>query len=141
VPGRVGTRDAPSRCWVRHVEGGRFQVFATRNRANLGLPRAGSRSPGASVCPCARRGAYYEDGSRASGPAGRADCSSTRYRVSDAAARSERRSGQLPTLAGQVCVRRPKMALLRRVGGGSRSGRERKGASHATVIAQRATEK
>ena len=53
-------------CWVRHVEGGRFQVFAI-NCAHLGCPVRWFPQSGLFMCPC-HGGAYYRDGSRASGP-------------------------------------------------------------------------
>lgn len=53
-------------CWVRHVEGGKFQVFAV-NCAHLGCPVRWFQQSGLFMCPC-HGGAYYEDGSRASGP-------------------------------------------------------------------------
>jgi Rieske Fe-S protein len=53
-------------CWVRHVEGGEFQVFAV-NCAHLGCPVRWFPQSGLFMCPC-HGGAYYRDGSRASGP-------------------------------------------------------------------------
>jgi Rieske Fe-S protein len=53
-------------CWVRHVEGGQFQVFAI-NCAHLGCPVRWFPQSGLFMCPC-HGGAYYRDGSRASGP-------------------------------------------------------------------------
>ena len=53
-------------CWVRHVEGNRFQVFAV-NCAHLGCPVRWFPQSGLFMCPC-HGGAYYRDGSRASGP-------------------------------------------------------------------------
>lgn len=53
-------------CWVRHVEGDQFQVFAV-NCAHLGCPVRWFPQSGLFMCPC-HGGAYYEDGSRASGP-------------------------------------------------------------------------
>jgi Rieske Fe-S protein len=53
-------------CWVRHVEGERFQVFAV-NCAHLGCPVRWFPQSGLFMCPC-HGGAYYRDGSRASGP-------------------------------------------------------------------------
>jgi Rieske Fe-S protein len=58
------TVDTP--CWVRHVEGGQFQVFAI-NCAHLGCPVRWFPQSGLFMCPC-HGGAYYRDGSRASGP-------------------------------------------------------------------------
>jgi menaquinol-cytochrome c reductase iron-sulfur subunit len=53
-------------CWVRHVSGDRFQVFAI-NCAHLGCPVRWFPQSGLFMCPC-HGGAYYSDGSRASGP-------------------------------------------------------------------------
>ena len=53
-------------CWVRHVEGGKFQVFAI-NCAHLGCPVRWFPQSGLFMCPC-HGGVYYSDGSRASGP-------------------------------------------------------------------------
>jgi Rieske Fe-S protein len=53
-------------CWVRRVEGERFQVFAI-NCAHLGCPVRWFPQSGLFMCPC-HGGAYYRDGSRASGP-------------------------------------------------------------------------
>ena len=53
-------------CWVRHVAGDRFQVFAI-NCAHLGCPVRWFPQSGLFMCPC-HGGAYYSDGSRASGP-------------------------------------------------------------------------
>jgi Rieske Fe-S protein len=53
-------------CWVRHVAGDQFQVFAV-NCAHLGCPVRWFPQSGLFMCPC-HGGAYYRDGSRASGP-------------------------------------------------------------------------
>jgi len=53
-------------CWVRHVQGDEFQVFAV-NCAHLGCPVRWFQQSGLFMCPC-HGGAYYQDGSRASGP-------------------------------------------------------------------------
>jgi Rieske Fe-S protein len=52
-------------CWVRH-DSGRYQVFAI-NCAHLGCPVRWFSQSGLFLCPC-HGGAYYSDGSRASGP-------------------------------------------------------------------------
>ena len=57
---------ADTACWVRHVEGDQFQVFAV-NCAHLGCPVRWFPQSGLFMCPC-HGGAYYQDGSRASGP-------------------------------------------------------------------------
>jgi len=59
-------KTADSACWVRRVGGGQFQVFAI-NCAHLGCPVRWFPQSGLFMCPC-HGGAYYRDGSRASGP-------------------------------------------------------------------------
>ena len=58
------TADIP--CWVRNVDGKSFQVFAI-NCAHLGCPVRWFPKSSLFLCPC-HGGAYYQDGSRASGP-------------------------------------------------------------------------
>jgi Rieske Fe-S protein len=58
------TADIP--CWVRHIDGNRFQVFAI-NCAHLNCPVRWFPQSGLFMCPC-HGGAYYADGSRAAGP-------------------------------------------------------------------------
>jgi menaquinol-cytochrome c reductase iron-sulfur subunit len=53
-------------CWVRNVDGNKFQVFAI-NCAHLGCPVRWFQQSRLFMCPC-HGGAYYEDGTRASGP-------------------------------------------------------------------------
>ena len=53
-------------CWVRHISSRQFQVFAI-NCAHLGCPVRWFAQSKLFLCPC-HGGAYYEDGSRASGP-------------------------------------------------------------------------
>jgi Rieske Fe-S protein len=53
-------------CWVRRIEGEKFQVFAV-NCMHLGCPVRWFPQSGLFMCPC-HGGAYYRDGSRASGP-------------------------------------------------------------------------
>ena len=58
------TADIP--CWVRHIDNNKFQVFAI-NCAHLGCPVRWFPQSSLFMCPC-HGGAYYADGSRASGP-------------------------------------------------------------------------
>jgi menaquinol-cytochrome c reductase iron-sulfur subunit len=58
------TADIP--CWVRNLDGQNFQVFAI-NCAHLGCPVRWFPQSNLFMCPC-HGGAYYADGSRASGP-------------------------------------------------------------------------
>jgi nitrite reductase/ring-hydroxylating ferredoxin subunit len=53
-------------CWVRRIDDQTFQVFAI-NCAHLGCPVRWFSQSGLFMCPC-HGGAYYADGSRASGP-------------------------------------------------------------------------
>ncbi|HVE15963.1 MAG TPA: Rieske (2Fe-2S) protein [Chthoniobacterales bacterium] len=53
-------------CWVRHIKGDQFQVFAI-NCAHLGCPVRWFAESKFFMCPC-HGGVYYEDGSRAAGP-------------------------------------------------------------------------
>ena len=53
-------------CWVRRIDGEKFQVFAI-NCAHLGCPVRWFPESNLFLCPC-HGGAYYADGGRASGP-------------------------------------------------------------------------
>jgi Rieske Fe-S protein len=59
-------KTADTACWVRRVEAQQFQIFAI-NCAHLGCPVRWFPQSGLFMCPC-HGGAYYQDGSRASGP-------------------------------------------------------------------------
>ena len=59
-------KTADTACWVRRIDGEQFQVFAV-NCAHLGCPVRWFPQAGLFMCPC-HGGAYYRDGSRASGP-------------------------------------------------------------------------
>jgi Rieske Fe-S protein len=84
-------------CWVRHVAGDRFQVFAI-NCAHLGCPVRWFQQSRLFMCPC-HGGVYYEDGSRASGPPPRG---LFEYECEIRDGQLWVRGGQLPTLAGPV---------------------------------------
>jgi menaquinol-cytochrome c reductase iron-sulfur subunit len=58
------TGDIP--CWVRRMEGEQFQIFAV-NCTHLGCPVRWFQESHLFMCPC-HGGAFYEDGSHASGP-------------------------------------------------------------------------
>jgi menaquinol-cytochrome c reductase iron-sulfur subunit len=65
----VGASDGPTAhipCWVRRIAAEQFQVFAI-NCAHLGCPVRWFPQSNLFLCPC-HGGAYYADGSRASGP-------------------------------------------------------------------------
>jgi menaquinol-cytochrome c reductase iron-sulfur subunit len=63
-PSDGATADIP--CWVRNLDGKNFQVFAI-NCMHLGCPVRWFPQSSLFMCPC-HGGAYYQDGSRASGP-------------------------------------------------------------------------
>jgi len=58
------TADIP--CWVRRMEGEKFQVFAI-NCTHLGCPVRWFQESHLFMCPC-HGGVFYEDGTHASGP-------------------------------------------------------------------------
>jgi Rieske Fe-S protein len=64
TPSDGPTGDLP--CWVRRISANKFQVFAI-NCAHLGCPVRWFAQSKLFMCPC-HGGAYYQDGSRASGP-------------------------------------------------------------------------
>jgi Rieske Fe-S protein len=64
APSDGATGEVP--CWVRNLDGEKFQVFAI-NCAHLGCPVRWFPQSNLFMCPC-HGGAYYADGSRASGP-------------------------------------------------------------------------
>lgn len=53
-------------CWVRHISGNDFQVFAI-NCTHLGCPVRWFAESKLFMCPC-HGGAYYENGDHAAGP-------------------------------------------------------------------------
>lgn len=79
-------------CWVRRIAGDQFQVFAI-NCAHLGCPVRWFAQSGLFMCPC-HGGAYYRDGSRASGPPERG-LFEYPYRIENGVLTIE--AGQLPT--------------------------------------------
>ena len=79
-------------CWVRRVSGDQFQVFAI-NCAHLGCPVRWFPQSGLFMCPC-HGGAYYRDGSRASGPPERG-LFEYQYRIKQGVLAIN--AGQLPT--------------------------------------------
>jgi Rieske Fe-S protein len=64
--GPTDGKTADTACWVRHIDGDQFQVFAV-NCAHLGCPVRWFPQSRLFLCPC-HGGAYYRDGSRAAGP-------------------------------------------------------------------------
>jgi menaquinol-cytochrome c reductase iron-sulfur subunit len=79
-------------CWVRRIAGDQFQVFAI-NCAHLGCPVRWFAQSGLFMCPC-HGGAYYRDGSRASGPPERG-LFEYPYKIENGVLTIE--AGQLPT--------------------------------------------
>ena len=79
-------------CWVRRIDGDQFQVFAV-NCAHLGCPVRWFPQSGLFMCPC-HGGAYYADGSRASGPPERG-LFEYRYRIE--AGNLMIKAGEIPT--------------------------------------------
>jgi len=89
-------------CWVRRIDEKAFQVFAV-NCAHLGCPVRWFEQSRLFLCPC-HGGAYYEDGSRASGPPIRG-LFEYKYRLGSAGL--EILAGQLPTFATEACNHKP----------------------------------
>ena len=87
-------------CWVRHIEGSSFQVFAT-NCAHLGCPVRWFPQSGLFLCPC-HGGVYYQDGSRASGPPDRG-LFELHYRIENG--KLQIQAGELPTPGGSAANR------------------------------------
>jgi quinol---cytochrome c reductase iron-sulfur subunit, bacillus type len=86
------TGDIP--CWVRRIEGEKFQVFAI-NCTHLGCPVRWFQESHLFMCPC-HGGAFYEDGSHASGPPPRG-LYEYQYKVEQGQLLVK--GGQLPTLS------------------------------------------
>jgi menaquinol-cytochrome c reductase iron-sulfur subunit len=103
------TGDIP--CWVRRVAGTTFQVFAI-NCAHLGCPVRWFAQSKLFLCPC-HGGAYYADGTRASGPPERG---LFEYEHKVAGDKLMISAGKMPTLANEARVERP---LTQIVGTGS----------------------
>lgn len=89
-------------CWVRHIQGSQFQVFAI-NCAHLGCPVRWFPQSNLFMCPC-HGGVYYADGSRASGPPERG-LFEYEFKIEDGNLMI--RAGQMPTLSNRACVEKP----------------------------------
>jgi Rieske Fe-S protein len=90
-------------CWVRAISAQQFQVFAV-NCAHLGCPVRWFAQSKLFLCPC-HGGAYYEDGSRASGPPERG-LFEYRYRLDGDSLMIH--AGDMPTLVTQAsCKQKP----------------------------------
>jgi Rieske Fe-S protein len=81
-------------CWVRRIAATEFQVFAI-NCAHLGCPVRWFPQSQLFMCPC-HGGAYYADGSRASGPPERGLFT---YDTKIVAGALQIDAGQMPTLS------------------------------------------
>jgi menaquinol-cytochrome c reductase iron-sulfur subunit len=84
-------------CWVRRASEQQFQVFAI-NCAHLGCPVRWFAQSKLFLCPC-HGGAYYEDGSRASGPPERG-LFEYKFKISGNSLLIH--AGDMPTLATQA---------------------------------------
>lgn len=84
-------------CWVRRIEGEKFQVFAI-NCTHLGCPVRWFPESGLFLCPC-HGGVYYQDGARASGPPPRG-LFEYAYRIENGELFVK--GGELPTLSSPV---------------------------------------
>jgi len=91
------TGDIP--CWVRRISGNDFQVFAI-NCAHLGCPVRWFAQSRLFLCPC-HGGAYYENGSRASGPPERG---LFEYEHKITSGNLMISAGKMPTLAAHNCA-------------------------------------
>lgn len=88
---------AKTACWVRRIAQQQFQVFAI-NCAHLNCPVRWFPESHLFMCPC-HGGAYYEDGSRASGPPERG-LFEYRYQVNGNTLSIH--AGNMPTLSTQA---------------------------------------
>ena len=86
-------------CWVRRISEREFQVFAI-NCAHLGCPVRWFPQSGLLMCPC-HGGAYYADGSRASGPPERG-LFTYGTKIVDGALQID--AGQMPTLSNTATL-------------------------------------
>ena len=96
-------------CWVRRISEREFQVFAI-NCAHLGCPVRWFPQSGLFMCPC-HGGAYYADGSRASGPPERG-LFTYDTKIVDGALQID--AGQMPTLSNTA-----KLVQIENAKGGS----------------------
>ena len=96
-------------CWVRRISPKEFQVFAI-NCAHLGCPVRWFPQSQLFMCPC-HGGAYYSDGSRASGPPERG-LFTYDTKIVDGALQID--AGQMPTLSNTA-----KLVQIENAQGGS----------------------
>jgi menaquinol-cytochrome c reductase iron-sulfur subunit len=93
-------------CWVRRISGQQFQVFAI-NCAHLGCPVRWFAQSKLFLCPC-HGGAYYADGSLASGPPPRG---LFEYKHKISRGKLMISAGEMPTLATEACAKNPLIQL------------------------------
>jgi menaquinol-cytochrome c reductase iron-sulfur subunit len=103
-------------CWVRRVSQQQFQVFAI-NCAHLGCPVRWFSESKLFMCPC-HGGAYYEDGSRASGPPERG---LFEYKYKIAGSSLVIHAGDMPTLATQASFKEKPLVQIEPASGETRS--------------------
>jgi Rieske Fe-S protein len=96
-------------CWVRRTAAGQFTVFAI-NCAHLGCPVRWFPQSQLFMCPC-HGGAYYADGSRASGPPERGLFT---YETKVVNGELQIDAGQMPTLSNTA-----KLVQIENAQGGS----------------------
>ena len=87
-------------CWVRRLDGSKFQVFAI-NCAHLGCPVRWFPQSSLFMCPC-HGGVYYQDGARAAGPPERG-LFEYQYKVVNGELQID--AGQLPTLSNSASIK------------------------------------
>ncbi len=103
------TGDTP--CWVRRVSEKEFQVFAI-NCAHLGCPVRWFAQSKLFLCPC-HGGAYYQDGTRASGPPERG---LFEYSYKLSAGNLMINAGGLPTLATPASAQDANLVPVAKIG-------------------------
>jgi hypothetical protein len=97
---------AKTACWVRRIDEAKFQVFAI-NCAHLGCPVRWFPQSSLFMCPC-HGGAYYADGSRASGPPERG-LFEYQYKIANNELHIS--AGQMPTLSNEARLRTPTIGV------------------------------
>jgi Rieske Fe-S protein len=86
-------------CWIRRLEGEKFQVFAV-NCTHLGCPVRWFSESELFMCPC-HGGVFYADGARAAGPPPR---SMYEYEYKIEGGKLVVKAGNLPTLANRIAT-------------------------------------
>lgn len=94
------TRNLP--CWVRHMSGNQFQVFAI-NCAHMDCPVRWFPQSKLFMCPC-HGGVYYQNGARAAGPPPRG---LYQYKYKVKGNQLLIWAGEMPTLSTQASIAKP----------------------------------